>query len=88
MEKYEAMAKIALTDDERTILFARVEKHLVRFGDLEKIDTTKVAPLFTVLDVTNVMREDVQKKTVTRDELLANAPEQYDVYFQAPKTLS
>jgi aspartyl-tRNA(Asn)/glutamyl-tRNA(Gln) amidotransferase subunit C len=87
IKKYEAMAKIALTEDERAEISARVGEFFA-IDELAKIDTTKVAPMFTVLNVTNVMREDIQNKTVTRDELLGNAPEQYDGYFQAPKTLA
>jgi aspartyl/glutamyl-tRNA(Asn/Gln) amidotransferase C subunit len=41
----------------------------------------------TVLDLQNVLREDIPSKTVTRDELMKNAPAEYDGYFQVPKTL-
>jgi len=34
------------------------------------------------------MREDVAVKLLPRDELLANAPEEYDGYFKVPGTLA
>ena len=44
-------------------------------------------PLVSVLDIKNVLREDIEAKTISRDEILENAPEQYDGYFQVPGTL-
>jgi aspartyl-tRNA(Asn)/glutamyl-tRNA(Gln) amidotransferase subunit C len=87
IKKFESMAKFSLPENERAEITAKVEKMLAGFGSLAAVDTEGVNPLFTVLNITNVLREDVQNKTVSRDELLSNAPEQYDGYFQAPKTL-
>ena len=84
---YEAMAKLNLPETERQWVKDRVEKMLESFSALENIDTTNTEPLVTVLDIHNVMREDIAKKFITREELLSNAPEQYDGYFQVPKTL-
>jgi Asp-tRNA(Asn)/Glu-tRNA(Gln) amidotransferase C subunit len=33
------------------------------------------------------MREDIAVKTISRDELLESAPEQYGGYFQVPRTV-
>ena len=54
---------------------------------MEKVDTDGVEPLVTVLDLKNVLREDVSSQLVSRDTLLENAPEEYDGYFQVPKTI-
>ena len=68
--------------DWNTILFASA-----RLGLVFVIDTAGAEPLVTVLNVQNILREDVVKKIVTRDELLSGAPEEYGGYFQVPKTL-
>lgn len=86
IRRYEGMAKIALTEDERSRILDSVEQLMKSFDELEKIDAD-VEPLITVLDVKNVFREDVVKRVLSRDELLDNAPEQYDGYIQVPKTL-
>jgi hypothetical protein len=44
-------------------------------------------PLVTVLNVQNDFREDIAVKFMPREELLSNAPEQYDGYFQVPRTI-
>jgi len=87
IRNYEAMAKLDLPETERQWVKERVEKLLESFSALENIDTANTEPLVTVLNIQNVMREDEAKKFITREELLSNAPEQYDGYFQVPKTL-
>ena len=87
IKKYEVMAKIDLPETERQWVWSRAEKLVESFSALENIDTSAVDPLVTVLDIKNILRDDIVKKIITRDELLSGAPEQYDGYFQVPKTL-
>ena len=87
IKKYEAMAKIDLPETERQWVTGRVEEFLKSFSAVESIDTTGTEPLVTVLKTVNILRNDLVKKFITREELLSNAPEQYDGYFQVPKTL-
>ena len=87
IKEYEAMAMLDLPDHEREALSKRFVALAESFTALERIDTENVEPLVTVLNLNNVMREDVFEKFLTRDEILSNAPEQYDGYFQVPGTL-
>ena len=50
-------------------------------------DLSGVPPLVSVLDLNNVLREDVASKAFSREEILSNAPEQYDGYFQVPAAI-
>ena len=81
------MAKLSLQENERELITQKVCSLVSGFDRLEAIDTADTKPLVTVLDCTNIMREDIAAKNFTRDEVLANAPEQYDGYFQIPRTL-
>lgn len=87
IKDYEAMAKLDLPEEERRAVEALADKLADSFGALADIDTGGAEPLYTVLEVGNVLREDVSVKLLTRDELLANAPQQQDGYFQVPKTI-
>jgi aspartyl-tRNA(Asn)/glutamyl-tRNA(Gln) amidotransferase subunit C len=87
IKDYEAMAKLDLPDDERRWISAMADRLLDCFAELSGIDTDGVEPLFTVLDVQNVLREDISNKMLSREELLANAPMQEGGYFQVPRTL-
>ena len=85
IEDYEAMSKLELSESERR--WVREMSDQFHFDALENIDVSGVEPLITVLGIKNVLREDKSVKMLTREELLSNAPEQYDGCFQVPKTL-
>jgi aspartyl-tRNA(Asn)/glutamyl-tRNA(Gln) amidotransferase subunit C len=87
ISKYEAMAKFDLPSDEAAEIHGVAERLLREFSAIQHIDTEGVEPLTTVLNTYNVMREDIPSKSISRDELLENAPAQYDGYFQVPETL-
>ena len=87
IKDYEAMVKLSLSETEREWALDRIDTLLDSFKELEGIDTSKAEPLITVLDIQNVLRDDIPIKLISRGELLANAPEQYEGYFQVPKTL-
>ena len=84
---YEDMAKLRLTEVNEEQILIWTENMLSSFDALQSVDTEGVEPLVSVLDRQTVLREDVSAKFITRDELLSGAPEQYDGYFQVPKTL-
>ena len=84
---YEPMAKLSLDSETRAWaddIIARLEGE---FSKLESLSADGVEPLVTVLDLQTVLREDVSCQIVSRETLLENAPEEYDGYFQVPKTL-
>jgi aspartyl/glutamyl-tRNA(Asn/Gln) amidotransferase C subunit len=90
IREYVAMASLDLPVDVRTKISAGAEELIAGFKALEGINVAGVKPLVSVLDITlgrEDLREDVPNKLVTREELLENAPEQYDGYFQVPRTL-
>ena len=87
MKDYEAMAMLDLPEEERGRLGEAFGAVVAGFAELDGIDAGDAEPLVTVLDRRNVLREDVACRIVSRDELLANAPERYEGYFQVPGTL-
>ena len=87
IKKYESVAMFCLSDEERETLKNRAEAIAESFDALETVDTDGVAPLVTVLDMHNVLREDVSEKFLTKDEIMSNAPEKHDGYFQVPGTI-
>lgn len=87
IKDYEAMAKLDLPDEQRRRITDIANTLMSGFDEFASIDTDGIEPMVTVLDVRNVLREDISVKMLSREELLANAPMQYDGYFQVPKTL-
>ena len=87
ISQYEAMAMLDLQEGEREELRNRLQALLESFKALDSTDVDGVQPLVSVIDRYNVLREDAAEKIISREKLLANAPEQYDGYFQVPGTL-
>ena len=87
LEKYEAMAMLDLPENERRHLTARAEEITASFKELDAMSTDGVQPLSSVLHLHNILREDDAIKQFTRDEVLANAPDQHDGFFRVPGTL-
>jgi aspartyl-tRNA(Asn)/glutamyl-tRNA(Gln) amidotransferase subunit C len=87
IKKYEAMAKLDLSETERQWVSDAAAKLLDSFSALETINTDGVKPLVTVLDIKNVFREDIARKMITREELLSAAPLNNGEYFEVPKTV-
>ena len=87
ISKYENIAMLDLSETERERLGAMVVAMADGFNEIEKIDTEGALPLVTVLDATNIMREDIAIKLVSRDELMEKAPEHQDGYYKVPATL-
>lgn len=86
INELEAMAKFSLPESERENLL----KHMILLADsFTALDAvvTDAPPLITPLAMTNVMRDDVAVQMLPWEKVLANAPEQYDGYFQVPKTI-
>jgi len=84
---FEAMNKLKLPDTEHNLISDRANAIFDSFGALNNIDTSGTEPLVTVLDTQNIFREDVCTKEITREELLASAPDHDCGYFRVPKTL-
>ena len=55
---------------------------------LNEVDTDNVKPLIHMSAELNVLREDVDKVTISHEEALRNAPKKDSDYFRGPKFLS
>ena len=87
IKEYESMAMLEMQDSERELLGERAEKLVESFNILDTIDTGGAEPLITVLDLSNIFREDISEKHITREEILINAPARQEGFFQVPGTL-
>ena len=84
---YEAMAMLDLNEGEHKQLSERFAAVAESFALLDIVEADGSEPLVSVLGMSNVLREDVAEKRISRDEVLKNAPEQYDGYIQVPGTI-
>ena len=88
LKEFAAAAMLSLPDGEAEHLARRADALAESFAELNSINTEGVEPLVSVLSLHNVLREDIAEKCMTRDEILATAPDQYDGFFQVPGTIA
>ena len=81
------LAKLELSGQEKEDAKADMEKMLDYIDTLNELDTEGVEPMSHLFPVHNVFREDEVTNTDSREQILANAPEQKDGAFKVPRTI-
>ncbi len=81
------LAKLKLSEDERTKAKEDMQQMLDYINRLNDLDTTDVAADSHIFPVKNVFREDVVVNGDGRDSMLANAPEEEDDQYVVPITI-
>jgi len=70
------LARVGLSEKEKESLASQMTEILEYARQLDGVDTSMVEPTSQVTGLTNVYREDaIVSSKLSRDELLANAPE-------------
>ena len=83
------LSNLQLSDDEITSLQTDLANILDYIDQLNEIDTSGVEPTYQVTGLENVWRDDVvDTSVVTREDLLALAPEQSDNSIKVPQVLA
>jgi aspartyl-tRNA(Asn)/glutamyl-tRNA(Gln) amidotransferase subunit C len=81
------LARIDLSDDELDLYARQLAAVLDHAAQVAAIDTDGVEPTAHPLPLKNVVRPDVVRPPVDRDEVLSQAPKVEDGRFQVPKIL-
>jgi aspartyl-tRNA(Asn)/glutamyl-tRNA(Gln) amidotransferase subunit C len=81
------LAKLELTEEEIARFREQLSAVLDYAAQLRALDTSAIPPTATVLPLRTVLREDVARPSLPREELLANAAEQEAGCFRVPAVL-
>ena len=81
------LARLELTEDELELFTSQLAAVLDHADDVEKLDVGDVPPTMHPYPLRNVMRDDVVRPGVDRDEVLAEAPDAEDGRFKVPAIL-
>lgn len=85
VEHVAKLARLELTEDEKELYTKQLGDVLKYVDQMNEVDTCNVKPMTQVIDFVNVMREDKVVYEQTKEELMANAPEEEDGFFKVPK---
>ena len=81
------LARLGLTEDELSLLEGQLNHILDQYGILTQLETEHIPPTAQTIEVENILRDDVLRPSLDRDEILANAPEKRGDYFVVPPIL-
>lgn len=81
------LARLRLTDDELDLFTDQLGAVLDHARDVEALDVGDVPPMSHPYPLVNVLRDDAVGPTVSRDEVLAQAPAVEDRRFRVPPIL-
>lgn len=90
IEQVRAVAKLArlhFTEDEASSMAVELSVILDYVDTLGELDTGEVEPMSHAVAGENVFREDVARQRVSKDVVLANAPDADADYFRVPKVI-
>ena len=90
IENVQHVAKLARlnlsTEEEQT--FTEQLNAILKYAEkLNELDTTDVPPTTHVLHLSNVMREDELRESLSQEKVFRNAPEEEDGQFKVPAVL-
>lgn len=83
----ESLARITLSESEEEKVGKELQDILTYIDTLNELDTTDVEAMSHSFPITNVLRKDEVKASMSPDEIVANAPESQDGAFVVPKTV-
>ena len=85
VEHVAKLARLELTEDEKVLYTKQLGDVLKYVDQMNEVDTSHVKPMTQVIDFVNVMREDKVSYDLTKEQLMANAPEEENGFFKVPK---
>jgi len=81
------LARVGLADEDVTKFAAQLSGIIDHFESLAAVPTDDVAPTAHASALSNVMRKDEVKPSLSQDEVIANAPEEEDGHLRVRAVL-
>jgi aspartyl-tRNA(Asn)/glutamyl-tRNA(Gln) amidotransferase subunit C len=81
------LARLGLSEAERERLRDELGKILEYMQVLQRVDTSAIPPTAQVIPLHNVMRPDVDRPSLSVEQILANAPAREGDYFRVAPVL-
>jgi len=87
IEHLARLARLSVSDDEKRLFADQIESILNYMDKLNELDTGNVGPTSHVILLSNVVREDLLKGSLDREDALTNAPDKTDKFYRVPKII-
>lgn len=81
------LARLELSAADKERMRGELDGILSYIDKLRALDTRDVEPTSHAVPVTNVMRDDVERPSLSQEDMLANAPDRHRDMFRVPKII-
>jgi aspartyl-tRNA(Asn)/glutamyl-tRNA(Gln) amidotransferase subunit C len=81
------LARLTLTEEEIELYAKQLNDILGYIDQLKELDIDQVEVMSHVLDIVNVMREDKHLPSLSREEVMKNAPDHDGEHFRVPRVI-
>ncbi len=81
------LARLSVSEEEKKLFEPQLNSILSYVEKLNELDTKNIEPTSHVVTLSNVMRDDVPKPSISREEALMNAPDRTDRFYRVPKII-
>jgi aspartyl-tRNA(Asn)/glutamyl-tRNA(Gln) amidotransferase subunit C len=87
IEHLAQLARLSVSDNEKTLFTDQIDSILSYMDKLNELDTSTIEPTSHVISLSNVVREDLLKDSLERENALRNAPDRTDKFYRVPKII-
>jgi aspartyl-tRNA(Asn)/glutamyl-tRNA(Gln) amidotransferase subunit C len=81
------LVRLGISEEEAQTFSGQFSSIIDYFKMLNEVDTENVTPASDIANAENVLREDVVKPSMSREEFLKNAPKSERGYVKVPTVL-
>ena len=82
-----SLCRIGLSEEDLQRMQDQLSNILDQFDVLKGVDTDEVPPTAHSIDLESVLREDAAKPSLSRDDVLMNAPQEEDQHLRVKAIL-
>lgn len=88
VDRIAALSKLEFDDNTKEAIRQDLERIISFVDKLNEVNTDNVEPLIYINDDVNVLRDDIVKQEISKEEALSNAPTKDSDYIKVPKVIS
>jgi aspartyl-tRNA(Asn)/glutamyl-tRNA(Gln) amidotransferase subunit C len=81
------LSKLEFDEQSREEMKKNLTKILAMVSKIDELNLDNIEPLKYMTDERNILREDIVTATLTKEEILLNAPQKDSDYIKVPKVM-
>ncbi len=87
IEQLAQLARLSVSEDDKELFAHQIDNILTYMDKLNELDTGSIEPTSHIISLSNVVREDLPKDSLDREEALMNAPDRTEKFYRVPKII-